>query len=177
MASHRDLGGGECDDVVAGLDHLIELGLTDPDRAAIVGWSHGGFHAAWGATYASKRFRAAVVGAGITNWISYAGTAEGALEEQLCHWDVPLYEAFSLYLERSPITHVANAQTPTLILHGTEDPWVPVGQAQELYRALRWRGVPVELVLYPGEGHSIDLRENQLDRLQRVLGWLDRWLA
>jgi dipeptidyl aminopeptidase/acylaminoacyl peptidase len=177
VAGNRgDVMGREFEDILSGLDYLVAQGMADGERAAIYGFSWGGYAAAWGATYASKRFKAAVAGAGIYNWISEAGTSDTRMHEQLAHWDAPLYEHFPFYLERSPIYEVRRADTPILLLHGELDESCPVSQAIELHTALRWKGVPVELVIYPREGHGMNEVEHQRDFLVRGLGWLDRYV-
>lgn len=174
--NRRDIMGREWEDIESGLDHLIASGIADGERAGIYGFSWGGYAAGWGATFASHRFKAAVGGAGIYNWISEAGTTETRMHEQLSHWDAPLYEHFSMYLERSPIYHIRKANTPVLLLHGQEDPSCPLGQAIEFHTALKWKGVPVELVIYPREGHGMDEHEHRLDFATRGLNWFDRYL-
>ena len=175
-ASRGDIGGKELDDILSGLDRLIDRGLADPDRCGLIGGSHGGFLSALGATKYSKRFKAAVVVNGITDWVSYAG-ADGGLEEQVSHFGFPLYENPSRYLASSPIAYIADASTPILILHGEADKSVPVAQARELYSGLKSRGVPTQLVVYPREGHA-PAREKAhlLDCLERSLGWFDRYV-
>lgn len=174
--NRRDLMGREWEDIESSLDHAIALGLADPARAGIYGFSWGGYAAGWGATFASHRFKAAVGGAGIYNWISEAGSNESRMHEQLAHWDAPLYEHFNLYLERSPIFEVHRANTPLLMLHGELDESCPVGQAIEMHTALKWKGVPVELAIYPREGHGMRELPHQRDFLTRGLGWFDRYL-
>lgn len=175
--NRRDLMGREWEDIESALDHAIELGIGDPRRAGIYGFSWGGYAAGWGATYASHRFRAAVGGAGIYNWISEAGSNDTRMHEQIAHWDAPLYEHFNLYLERSPIYEVRKADTPLLMLHGERDEACPVGQAIEMHTALKWKGVPVELVIYPREGHGMRELPHQRDFLTRGLAWFDRYLG
>lgn len=177
MGNRADVMGREWEDTESGLDHLIRLGLADAQRAGIYGFSWGGYAAGWGATYASNRFRAAVGGAGIYNWISEAGTNDTRMHEQLAHWDAPLYENFLSYLSRSPIYHIDKARTPMLLLHGELDQSCPVGQAIEMHSALKWKGVPVELVIYPREGHGLDEAPHRLDFATRGLGWFDRYLS
>jgi dipeptidyl aminopeptidase/acylaminoacyl peptidase len=177
MGNRRDIMGREWEDIESGLNHAIELGFADGARAGIYGFSWGGYAAGWGATYASHRFRAAVGGAGIYNWISEAGTNDTRMHEQLTHWDQPLYENFLGYLQRSPIYHIQRARTPVLLLHGERDESCPVGQAVEFHTALKWQGVPVELVIYPREAHGMDEAAHRLDFLRRGLDWFDRYLS
>lgn len=175
--NRRDVMGREWEDIESGLDHVIELGMADGDRAGIYGFSWGGYAAGWGATHASHRFKAAVAGGGIYDWISEAGTNNTRMHEQRAHWDAPLYENFLLYLERSPLFEVRRASTPVLMLHGERDESCPVTQAIEFHTALKWAKVPVELVIYPRQGHYVTERAHQLDYMERSLGWFDRYLS
>ncbi|HLG13614.1 MAG TPA: S9 family peptidase [Blastocatellia bacterium] len=176
MADHRDLMGKEFQDIIAGIDYLVREGITDRDRVGIGGGSYGGYASAWATTFASERFRAAIVWMGITNWYSMTGTSDIFWENSLVHWDAIMYDNYDAYRERSPVFHIKKARTPTLIIHGAADRRVPPGQGQELYTALKWRGVPCEFVTYPREGHGIGERAHQLDFMKRVLGWFDRHL-
>lgn len=87
-----------------------------------------------------------------------------------------MYDNFELYWDRSPIAHIGKAGTPTLIVHGENDARVPIGQSQEMYTALKWKGVPVEFVTYPREEHGIQEKAHQLDFMQRVLNWFEKYL-
>lgn len=173
-ANIGDFGGRDWGDIQAGIDHVLQLGIADPERLAIAGWSYGGFMAAW-ATTQTQRFKAAIVGAGITHWRSFHGTAE------IGTWDVislrsSPYQQGATYDRFSPLHYVDRVTTPTLILHGSEDIIVPVGQGYEWFRALKDRGVPVEMAVYPREGHGIRERAHQLDRFWRYIAWLRRYL-
>ncbi len=172
--NRKDMMGRSWEDIESGLDALIDAGIADGARAGIYGFSWGGYAAGWGATYASHRFKAAVAGAGIYNWISEAGSNSSRMHEQLAHWDAPLYENFGFYLARSPIFHIRHANTPILLLHGEMDQSCPVSQALEFHTALQWKGVPSELVIYPREEHGMSEYEHQLDFLTRGIAWFDR---
>jgi dipeptidyl aminopeptidase/acylaminoacyl peptidase len=176
MADHRDLMGKEFEDMLAGLDQLVRVGLADPERIGVGGGSYGGYTSAWAATYGSPRFKAAVMWMGISNWYSMTGTSDIFFENSTVHWDAMMYEHYALYWERSPLAHIAKASTPTLIIHGAADPRVPIGQSQEMYTALKWKGVPVEFVTYPREGHGVAERAHQLDFMTRVAGWFEKHL-
>jgi dipeptidyl aminopeptidase/acylaminoacyl peptidase len=171
MADHRDLMGKEFEDMLDGIDFLDRQGLADRSRVGIGGGSYGGYTSAWAATYGSEHFKAAVAWMGISNWISMTGTSDIFLENSTVHWDLVMYENFEKYWERSPLKYIDRAKTPTLIVHGAADPRVPPGQSLELYTALKWKGVPVEYVSYPREGHGIAERAHQLDFMHRVVEW------
>lgn len=172
-----DAGGKEFDDLLDAIDHLVEKGWVDPERVGISGFSYGGYAAAWGATRHSQRFAAAVMGGGLSNHLSYAGTTDFVDENARIHWGARPWEAAGLYLERSPIRHVAGAGTPLLALHGEDDPRVPPAQAVELVRALEIAGrAPARLVLYPGEGHGMRRSAARFDYSLRLLRWLEHYL-
>lgn len=172
-SDQKDLGGKEFEDVLAGIDHLVAQGLVDEARVGMGGWSYGGYFSGLAATRHSKRFKAAMVGAAITNWISFTGTTEIEHENSLVHWDLWPYEHYPLAWERSPMAHSQGSTTATLVVHGKDDTRVPPGQAKELYRALRHAGTATELVLYPREGHGLRERAHQIDFANRFLDWFD----
>jgi len=176
MADHRDLMGLEFQDMLSGIDHLASIGLIDPERVGVGGGSYGGYTSAWAATYGSEHFKAAVMWMGISNWYSMTGTSDIFFENSTVHWNAMMYENEALYWERSPLSHIDKANTPTLIIHGAADPRVPIGQSQEMYMALRWKGVPVEFVSYPREGHGVGERAHQDDFMRRVVGWFEKYL-
>jgi dipeptidyl aminopeptidase/acylaminoacyl peptidase len=180
MSSQADAGGKEFDDIVDGVDHLIELGIADGARVGVTGGSYGGYATAWMSTYYSERFAAGVMFIGISNNISKWGTSD--IPNELYHvhsrewlWDGNNWQK---YLERSPIYHVGRARTPLLIMHGADDTRVHPGQALELYRhmVVRRPEVPVRLILYPGEGHGNTRSASRLDYNLRMLEWFDAFL-
>ncbi|MEV4163410.1 S9 family peptidase [Nonomuraea dietziae] len=171
------VGMQEWTDIASGIDLLIADGIADPDRLGIGGWSHGGFMAAW-AVGQTSRFRAAVMGAGISDWGMLVATGEWGI------WDAGLggscgWESAGPHRhdQLSPISYASKISTPVLILHGEDDTNVPVGQSTYFHRALRRFGVEHEFVVYPREGHSILERNHQLDVLRRTRAWFDRWLS
>jgi dipeptidyl aminopeptidase/acylaminoacyl peptidase len=173
-ANYCDMGGKDWDDVMEGVDHIISLGLADPERLGIGGWSYGGFMTAWAITQ-TTRFKVAIMGAGITNWESYF--AQNSIRDwQTVFFGSTPYEAPEAHRARSPLTFINQARTPTLILHGQEDHDVSLPQAYEMYVALKRLGVPTELVTYPRENHPILEREHQIDLLNRVAEWCDKYM-
>jgi len=175
-ADHKDLMGAEFQDILDGIDHLVSIGVADPNRVGIGGGSYGGYTSAWATTYASDRFKAAIPWMGISNWISMTGTSDIFLENSTVHWALVMYENYEKYWERSPLKYIDRAKTPTLIIHGAADPRVPPGQSLELYTALKWKGVPVEYVTYPREGHGVAERAHQEDFMKRVLAFFQTHL-
>jgi dipeptidyl aminopeptidase/acylaminoacyl peptidase len=170
------VGQDEWTDILSGLDALVADGVADPARLGIAGWSHGGFMAAWAITQTS-RFRAAVMGAGITDWALQIGVGElGRTDAGLSGsfgWEGPGPHRHD---QLSPISYAAKVTTPVLILHGEDDSNIPVGHATYFHRALTQFGTEHELVIYPDENHSFTKRAHQIDVLERARSWFTRWL-
>lgn len=170
------VGQDDYQDVMAAIDAAIEQGIADPERLGIGGWSQGGFMAAWAVTQ-STRFKAAVMGAGVSDWGMMVMTSDVPdFEQELggsAPWDGPSQRR---HLKHSPITFAQQVTTPVLILHGEKDARVPLSQATGFHRALRKQGVPIEFVIYPREPHAVAERAHQMDILKRVRRWYDRWL-
>ncbi len=173
-ANIGDICGMDWQDVMTGIDHLIALGVTGGERLGIGGWSYGGVMTAWAVTQ-TTRFKAAIMGAGVANWESYYAQ-NGIRDWQTTFFGSTPYDNPALHRDRSPIAHIRNVRTPTLILHGQEDHDVPVAQAYEMYVALKTMGVETQMVTYPRENHPILERHHQLDLLTRVGEWFDRHL-
>lgn len=171
------LGAGEWDDIVDGIDLLVERGVADPGRLGIGGWSHGGTLAAWAVGH-TDRFRTALVGAGVSDWGMLAASGEyGASDAGLSGsvgWEGAGPHPHDAV---SPISFASRMSTPVLIVHGEADTNVPLGQAVYLHRALRHYGVEQEFVVYPGAGHGVTRRDHQIDLLERTRAWFDRWMG
>lgn len=173
-ANVDDWGGGDFQDIMTGVDSLIARGIVDSTRMAINGWSYGGYMTAWAVTQTS-RFRAARMGAGMSDILSMYLTSEIPGYIGLFHGGMPREENLDVYRAHSPITFAERVTTPLLILHGAADVRVPTGQAIEFYRALRDRGRPVELVFYPRAGHGLSEYYHLLDRMRRDHDWITRY--
>jgi len=169
-----DWGGGDFTDVMAGVDWLIARGIADPDRLGIGGWSYGGYMAAWAVTQ-TVRFKAAVAGAPVIDLASEFGTESDSSYDEW-FYGTP-YEKLDGFIRSSPITHVKNVKTPTLLLQGESDVTDPIGQSQQFYRGLKRYGVESDLVVYPREPHGLREEKHLLDRLNRILRWYDTYLT
>lgn len=174
-ANRSDLGGMDFQDVMTGVDYLIERGIADPNRLGVAGWSYGGFMTAWTVTQ-TDRFKAAVAGAAVTNWPSKVGTTDIRPGNEK-RFPGPLHEAPDAFWERSPVRYLGKIKTPTLVVHGDADQRVPLGQGTEFFLGLRAMDVPSDFVVYPRQKHSFHEKESQLDLLKRLVGWFDLWLS
>ena len=175
-SDHDDLGGLEYQDVLQGVDHLIKAGVVNAGKVGTGGWSYGGYFSALGATAYSHRFKASMVGAGLTNMISFMGTTDIPYEMSIVHWDSWWFDEMDLHWDRSPLAHINKARTPTLVIHGLKDERVHPEQGLELYQALKIKGVDTELVFYPREPHGLRERAHQLDYIERLVGWYNKYV-
>lgn len=177
-SSQGDPAGAEFNDIVDGIDYLIEQGTVDKDRVGVTGGSYGGYASAWMSTYYSSRFAAAVMFVGISNNISKFGTSDIPKELKLVHDREAIWDSWDKQLKTSPIYHVDKAQTPILIMHGAEDPRVHPAQSMELYRHLKVRHpeLPLRLIFYPGEGHGNRHASARYDYNLRMMQWFDTYL-
>ena len=177
-AHQSDYGGKEFNDIIDGIDFLVDQGLVDKEKVGITGGSYGGFATAWCSTFHSERFAAGVMFVGISNQISKSGTTDIPEEMYLVHARKRIWEDWQFFLERSPIYYVEKARTPLLILHGKNDPRVHPSQSMELYRNLKILGkVPVRLVFYPGEGHGNRNASARYDYNLRMMRWMEHYLT
>ena len=174
-ANNADWGGGDYRDIMAGVDRLIEQGIVDPDRMVVGGWSYGGYMTSWVVTQ-TDRFKAAMVGCGVTNLVSMYGQTDIPTFMRLYFRDGPPQE-LELYRAHSPMSYVRQAKTPTLIMHGIEDKRVPLPQGEEFYAALKAAGVETEFVKYPREGHGIGEPRHWMDVLKRQMAWFKKYTA
>ena len=168
-----DWGGGDCADLLAGVDTLVHRGVADPDRLYVGGYSYGGYMSSWIVTQ-DRRFRAAAIGAPITNLASGIGTD-----------DIPVYNIEEMggppwqvpdeYAARSPMTHVAKVRTPVLLYHWEGDLRCPIAQSEEFFVALKLLGRRVEFLRYPGGAHGIRTPSQDFDARRRVLAWYARY--
>ncbi len=173
-ANVKDFGYGDLRDILSGLDAVSQTIPVDPNRIGITGWSYGGYMTMWAITQ-THRFKAAVSGAGLSDWLSYYGTND------IDTWMIPyfgasVYDDPQVYAKSSPIGFIKQVRTPALMLAGDRDAEVPVTQSYEYWHALRDLHVPTELVIYPGEGHLFAKSADQRDVMRRMTAWFDRWL-
>jgi dipeptidyl aminopeptidase/acylaminoacyl peptidase len=174
-ANVKDFGGGDLRDVLAGVDAVLKQAPVDNHRIGVTGWSYGGYMTMWTVTQ-TDRFRAAVAGAGIADWLSYYG------ENSIDRWMTPffgtsVYNDPAVYAKSSPITFIKQVKTPTLVVVGERDGECPAPQSFEFWHALKDLGVPAELIVYAGEGHAFHDPKDRFDVMHRALEWFDKYLA
>ena len=176
-SSQADPAGKEFDDVIDGIDYLIDAGMVDKSKVGVTGSSYGGYATAWMSTKHTERFAAGVMFVGISDNISKWGTSDIPEEMYLVHSRKRIWDDYEFFLKRSPIYYADQAKTPLLILAGAGDTRVDPGQSKELYRHIKTRtDTPVRLVLYPGEGHGNRNSTARFDYNLRMLRWFNIYL-
>lgn len=175
FANEKDWGGGDYRDLMAGVDYVIEKGVADPDRLGVMGWSYGGFMTSWVITQ-TGRFKAASVGAGVTNLMSFNGTSDipGFVPD---YFGAQAWENLELYRDHSALFQVRGVTTPTLIQHPEADVRVPISQGYELYNALRQQGVPTRMLVLPRQPHGPNEPKMLLKVMQTNIEWFDKYLG
>jgi dipeptidyl aminopeptidase/acylaminoacyl peptidase len=168
-ANRKDFGYGDLRDILKGMDAIEAKVSIDKNREGITGWSYGGFMTMFAVTQ-THRFRAAVAGAGLANWLSYYG------ENSIDQWMTPffgasVYDDPAVYAKSSAMTFIKNVKTPTLVIVGDRDGECPAPQSFEFWHALRALGVKTQLVVYPNEGHGFRNPEHIRDRNEREIRW------
>jgi len=174
-SNQKDWGGADFQDLMTGVDKVVEMGVADENRLGVMGWSYGGFMTSWVVTQ-TKRFKAASAGAPVTNLMSFNGTA-----------DIPSFvpdyfggqawENMEIYQEHSPMFNVKGVTTPTLIQHGEADVRVPISQGYEFYNALKSQNVPVRMIVLPRQPHGPNEPKMQIAAMQSNLDWFEKYLG
>ncbi len=163
---------------LAAVDALIAEGVADAERLAVAGYSYGGYMTSWVVGH-TDRFKAAVIGAPVTNLESMYGTSDIGVPFLPAEIGGGLPELRETYRRLSPISYIDQVRTPCLVLHGEADDRCPIGQGEEWFAGLRARGQTAEMVRYPGGSHGFLLLgppSHRLDFMQRVLGWIERFV-
>ena len=171
----EDWGGKDYQDIMAGVDKAVDMGIADPARLGIMGWSYGGYMTCWSITQ-TNRFQAAIGGANISSIYNLSGNSDigSAYDEALMGGT--FFDREELYMQRSAIRHVQKVQTPLLLLHGEADIRCPVDQSEMYYTALKRLGKEAVFVRYPGQFHGLVKPSYVQDRWLRTIGWFDHYL-
>ncbi|MGH8183307.1 MAG: S9 family peptidase, partial [Rhodanobacteraceae bacterium] len=175
QAVRGQMGYGDLDDILAGVDKVEKIALVDNNRLGMMGWSYGGFMSMFAPTQ-TDRFKAVVAGAGLSDWKSYYG------ENQIDGWMIPFFGASvyadpAAYAKSSAINFIKHDHTPALVVVGERDEECPAPQSFEYWHALKTLGVPTTLVVYANQGHHIADHADQVDILRRTLDWFGKYLA
>ena len=172
-ALNRQWGTPDFADVDATADHLVEAGISDKNKLGVGGWSYGGILTNYVITK-TKRFKGAVSGASEVNHRANYG------HDIYQHfWEVELglpWESIDAWESMNPFNDLGKVTTPTLVIGGKEDWNVPIQNSEQLYQVLKRRGIETQLVVYPGEHHGIRRPSFQRDRLERFIGWFDKYV-
>ena len=174
-ANRKDFGYGDLRDILAGVDAVAAKYPVDPERVGITGWSYGGFMSMFAVTQ-TQRFKSAVAGAGLSDWLSYYG------ENSIDQWMIPyfgasVYDDPAVYAKSSAINFIKQAKTPTLVVVGDRDGECPAPQSFEFWHALRDEHVPTQLVVYPNEGHGFVDPAHRRDVMYRAVEWFEKYLG
>ena len=169
----KDIGGGDYQDAMTGVDTVIAQGIADPNQLAIRGWSYGGILGGWTITQ-TQRFKAASLGAMVSDW-----TSEYAMgfnhDVRLWYIGGTPWDNAEAYRRQSAYTHIGKVTTPTIILHGEQDDTDTIGQSMMFYQGLKDRGVPTRFIRFPREPHGF--REPQHIRMRDAeeISWLMKY--
>ena len=174
-ANIKDWGFGDYQDLMTGVDKVIEMGVADPERLGVMGWSYGGFMTSWIVTQ-TQRFKAASAGAPVTNLMSFNGTADipAFIPD---YFGGQFWEVMDLYQKHSPMFNVKNVSTPTMIQHGEADIRVPISQGYEFYNALKVKGVPTRMLVLPRQPHGPTEPKMQLAAMKANLEWFEKYIG
>jgi dipeptidyl aminopeptidase/acylaminoacyl peptidase len=170
QAIYQHFGDRAFRDVDSATDFAIAQGWGNPERLAIFGWSAGGFMTSWTVTQ-TNRYRAAIEGAGITDWASFMWTSDVQQWDYDARWPEKDLQAF---VQFSAVAQAERVSTPLLVLHGEADQRVPTYQGRELYEALAAHGKATRMVTYPGSGHFPSLWEQRRDVFREIAAWLKK---
>jgi dipeptidyl aminopeptidase/acylaminoacyl peptidase len=174
-ANVKDWGYGDMDDLMAGVDHVIGMGVAHADSLLLMGWSYGGYMTSFAVTR-TDRFKAASMGAGLPNLVSMVTTTD--IPDYLAgHMDGEFWNDYDTYEKHSAMYRIGNVKTPTQVIHGANDLRVPFTQGQEFYVALKRRGIDTEMVVYPRTPHGPREPKLLMDVTGRILTWFDRHLG
>ncbi len=174
-ANLKDWGFGDYEDLMAGVDKVIAMGVADPSRLGVMGWSYGGFMTSWVVTQ-TNRFKAASAGAPVTNLMSFNGTSDipGFVPD---YFGGQFWDVMDLYQKHSPMFNVKAVTTPTMIQQGEADIRVPISQGYEFYNALKVKGVPTRMLVLPRQPHGPTEPKMQLQAMKANLEWFEKYIG
>lgn len=173
-ANYKNWGIGDLQDFMTGVDKVVAMGVADPNKLGVMGWSYGGYMTSFIITQ-TKRFKAASAGAPVTNLMSFNGTADipSFIPD---YFGGPHWDNMDTYMKHSAMFNIKGVTTPTLIQHGDADIRVPISQGYELYNALKVQGVPTRMIVLPRQPHSPNEPKMQIAAMQSNLDWFEKYL-
>ncbi len=177
--SHKiaaDWGNFEVQDLLAGVDHVVKMGVADADKLGVGGWSYGGILTDY-VIASDNRFKAGTSGAGTAFTVSYYGTDQYIIQydnEIGPPWEPKAWETYQKL--SYPFLNANKIKTPTLFLGGESDFNVPISGSEQMYQALRSLGIDTQLIIYPKEFHGINRPTYRRDMYERYLGWYDKYV-
>lgn len=168
-------GHDDLNDLLTGLDKVIDMGVGDANNQFLMGWSYGGYMTSWTVTQ-TDRFKAASMGAAITNLMSMSMTTD--IRRYLIeHMGDYYWNDMEAYTRGSAMHHIQNVVTPTQVIHGQQDLRVPLDQGNEFYNALKYRGIDTEMIVYPRTPHGPREPKFLMDVTPRILTWFNKYRA
>jgi len=173
-ANVQDWGFGDYEDLVAGVDHVLDMGIADSENQFVMGWSYGGYMTSWIVTQ-TDRFNAASMGAGLPNLISMVSTTDIPDYIVVHAGGKEYWEDYQAYEKHSAIYYIKNVVTPTQVIHGANDLRVPLAQGQEFYNSLKRKGVDTEMIMYPRTPHGPTEPKFLMDVSPRILNWFNQY--
>lgn len=174
-ANIRDWGFGDYQDLITGVDHVLNMGIADKDKQFVMGWSYGGYMTSWVVTQ-TDRFKAASMGAGLPNLVSMVTTTD-IPDYIVAHaGGKEFWEEYEEYEKHSAIYQIKNVKTPTQVIHGANDLRVPFTQGQEFYNALKRKGVDTEMIVYPRTPHGPQEPKLLMDVSPRIMKWFEKYM-
>lgn len=172
---HQNYPSQDYDDLIAGVDFVLEQGYADPDNLFVTGGSGGGILTAW-IVGKTDRFRAAVASKPVINWISISGTSDIYVTFSKYWMPGPVWEDYETYWKYSPLSLVGNVTTPTMLLTGESDLRTPISETEQYYQALKLRRVETAMVRIPGAAHGIAQRPSHLvAKVSYILAWFEKY--
>ncbi len=172
---HHDYPNHDYEDLMSGVDAVLEKGYVDEENLFVTGGSGGGVLTAW-IVGKTDRFKAAVVAKPVINWTSFVLYADGVQFFSKYWFGKKPWEDPENYMRRSPLTYVGNVTTPTMLLTGEEDYRTPIAESEQFYAALKLENVETALVRIPGASHGIANKpSNLVAKIAAVLAWFEKY--
>ncbi len=175
LANQRDWGGGDYKDLMAGVDHVLKIGLADPEKLGVCGWSYGGFMSSWVVGH-TNRFKAASIGAPVID-LAHQNLTDDIAGFLTSYMKNDPWNDWSVYDAHSPLRFVQNVSTPVMLQHGDADVRVPISNAYMFYNALKRRNIPVRMLVLPRQPHGPTEPRMVLKTMQSNMEWFQKYIG